>query len=62
MHKSEFYQDKYKGVLKLSYPIEHGIIENWKDMEHLWTYIYTELKIASKEHPVLLTEAPLNPF
>ena len=25
-----------RGVLKLSYPIEHGIIENWDDMEKIW--------------------------
>lgn len=25
-----------RGVLKLTYPIEHGIIENWDDMEKIW--------------------------
>jgi len=25
--------DKYRGILKFNYPIEHGIIQNWDDME-----------------------------
>lgn len=31
-------------------------------MEQIWRYIFDELKVSSKEHPVLLTEPPLNPF
>jgi centractin len=53
---------KYKGVLKLSYPVEHGIIVNMQDMELLWRHVFDNLKVSPKEHPVLLTEAPLNPF
>lgn len=26
-------QEKFKGILKLNYPIEHGIITDWEDME-----------------------------
>jgi len=51
-----------RGLLKIRYPIEHGIVSDWDDMERIWKYIYEEeLKTASEEHPVLLTEAPLNP-
>jgi len=51
-----------RGLLKIKYPIEHGIVSDWDDMERIWKYIYEEeLKTASEEHPVLLTEAPLNP-
>jgi centractin len=51
-----------RGLLKIRYPIEHGIVTDWEDMERIWQYIYTdELKTLSEEHPVLLTEAPLNP-
>lgn len=49
-------------MLKLSYPIEHGIIVDWPNMEILWRHVFDELKVSPKEHPVLLTEAPLNPY
>jgi len=51
-----------RGVLKLNYPIEHGIINSWDDMEKIWHHtFYNELRIDPNEHNVLLTEAPLNP-
>ncbi|KAJ3125194.1 hypothetical protein HK098_000505 [Nowakowskiella sp. JEL0407] len=51
-----------RGLLRIKYPMEHGIVTDWDDMEMIWQYIYSEeLKVASEEHPVLLTEAPLNP-
>lgn len=51
-----------RGVLSLSYPIENGIVTDWEDMERIWNHcFYNELRVAPEEHPVLLTEAPLNP-
>ncbi|OQO04379.1 Actin-like protein [Cryoendolithus antarcticus] len=51
-----------RGLLKLNYPLEHGVVTDWEDMERIWTHVYgEELKTLSEEHPVLLTEAPLNP-
>ena len=51
-----------RGVLSLDYPIENGIINNWSDMEKIWHHtMYDLLRIAPEEHPVLLTEAPMNP-
>ncbi|RMD41009.1 hypothetical protein DV735_g4111, partial [Chaetothyriales sp. CBS 134920] len=53
---------QYRGLLKIKYALEHGVVTDWDDMERIWTYIYEqELKTLSEEHPVLLTEPPLNP-
>lgn len=51
-----------RGLLRIKYPLEHGIVTDWADMERIWSYIYSEeLKIQSEDHPILLTEAPHNP-
>ncbi|KAF1987399.1 Actin/actin-like protein [Aulographum hederae CBS 113979] len=51
-----------RGLLKIEYPLEHGIVTNWDYMERIWQYVYSEeLKTVSEDHPVLLTEPPLNP-
>lgn len=39
-----------RGLLKIKYPIEHGIVVDWDDMERIWQFIYTEeLKTVSEE-------------
>lgn len=51
-----------RDTLSLKYPIEHGIVTNWDDMEQIWRHaFYNELKVNPEEYPVLLSEAPLNP-
>jgi len=55
--------EEFRGLLNIRYPMEHGIVTDWNDMERIWSYIYSkdQLSTFSEEHPVLLTEAPLNP-
>ncbi|KAJ1274482.1 hypothetical protein BS78_05G065100 [Paspalum vaginatum] len=51
-----------RGVLTLKYPIEHGIVSDWGDMEKIWHHtFYNKLGVAPEDHPVLLTEEPHNP-
>lgn len=51
-----------RGLIPLGYPIEHGIITNWDDMERIWRYtFYDELRLVPEEHPIFLTEVPSNP-
>jgi len=51
-----------RGILTLRYPIEHGIVTNWEDMEKIWHYaFYSDLRVNPEDHAVMLTEAPLNP-
>merc|ERR1719510_573288 len=51
-----------RGLCRLAYPIEHGIIKSWDDMEKIWDHTFqNELRVDPEEHPVLLTEAPRNP-
>jgi|ERR1712071_177453 len=51
-----------RGILELEYPIEHGIVNNWEDMQKIWHHtFYNELRVDPKEHSVLMTEAPKNP-
>jgi centractin len=53
--------DELRGILTVKYPMAHGVVQDWNDMEVIWRHIYSEMKVVAEEHPVLLTEAPLNP-
>uniref|UniRef100_A0A7S1JFH4 Actin n=1 Tax=Eutreptiella gymnastica TaxID=73025 RepID=A0A7S1JFH4_9EUGL len=52
---------KHRGMLKLSYPMRHGMIEDWEGMEKIWAHVYSTMNVMSEEHNVLLTETPFTP-
>uniref|UniRef100_A0AAG5DSW3 Uncharacterized protein n=1 Tax=Anopheles atroparvus TaxID=41427 RepID=A0AAG5DSW3_ANOAO len=52
---------RMRHILTLKHPIERGIIQNWNDMEGIWHHLfYNELQMDPENHPVLLTQAPIN--
>ncbi|CAL8082772.1 unnamed protein product [Calicophoron daubneyi] len=56
--KSQFYNE----MSHIQYPIEDGIIHDWDGMEQIWSYVFTELNVNSKDRPVLLSEPLFNPM
>jgi centractin len=50
---------EYRGLLKIKYPMEHGIVTDWDDMERIWGWVYGEgLKALSEEVSSLILFAP----
>merc|ERR1712106_252602 len=51
-----------RGIMTLKYPIVHGVITNWDDMEKVWSHaFYNELRVAPEESPTLLTDPHSTP-
>lgn len=47
----------HKGLFKINYPLEHGIVTDWDDMERIWQYVYNEgLKTVSEDVRKLQTQ------
>ena len=46
--------DQHRGALILSYPIDHGVVQNWHDMERIWRHVYSKenMNILSEDHAV----------
>jgi len=57
--------DEHRGAFRLEYPMDKGYVKDsgWGAMERIWEHVYSKPNVNAKmdEHPVLLTEAPLNP-
>lgn len=48
---------EYRGLLKVRYPMEHGIVTNWDDMEKIWSWVYQEELGTLSEEVHLTTNA-----
>ena len=33
---------EFRGLLRIKYPMEHGIVTDWDDMERIWNWVYAE--------------------
>jgi centractin len=46
--------EEHRGLFKIQYAMEHGVVTNWAEMEKVWEHVYSRenLNIASEEHPV----------
>ncbi|KAG7349507.1 actin [Nitzschia inconspicua] len=57
--------DEHRGSFILEYPMDKGHVVDggWDAMESLWEHLYSKpnINVKAEDHPVLLTEAPLNP-
>lgn len=42
---------EHRGLLGLRYPMEHGVVRDWNDMERVWQYVYSkdQLQTFSEE-------------
>ena len=45
---------EHRGAFRVSYPMEHGVVADWADMERVWAHVYAreQLDVAPEEHPV----------
>ena len=51
-----------RSVLNIISPIKQGVIKDWEGIEDIWFHTMSnELKVPPDQHPVLLSEPPLNP-
>ena len=66
-NKEQFIGDScepYLGILKLRYPIKHGVISNEEDISLIFNHIFSKLKLSQEklsQHPLLISEPILNP-
>ncbi|GAB5356754.1 hypothetical protein AAMO2058_000316100 [Amorphochlora amoebiformis] len=52
---------KKRAGYNVHYPIKHGVIDNWDNMEKYWQRcIFQYMRFDPEEHYVMLTEPPLN--
>lgn len=50
-----------KSTHELFQPINRGIIQDWHYMELIWSHIFDELNLETKNINVLMTDSPFNP-
>ena len=49
---------EFRGLLKIKYPMEHGIVTDWDDMERIWNWVYAE-ELGTLSEEVFSSFCPL---
>lgn len=39
--------EEHRGLLSIRYPMEHGVVTDWNDMEKIWQYIYSKDQLSA---------------
>ncbi len=42
-----FCVQEHRGLLSVRYPMEHGIVKDWNDMERIWQYVYSKEQLQT---------------
>jgi actin-related protein len=45
--------EEHRGLLSIRYPMEHGIVTDWNDMERIWQYIYSKDQLQTFSEEVI---------
>ena len=40
--------------MSIRYPMEHGIVKDWNDMERIWQYIYSKDQLQTFSEEVIV--------
>lgn len=50
-----FFYQEHRGLLSIRYPMEHGIVKDWNDMEKIWQYIYSKDQLQTYAEEVSMS-------
>lgn len=42
-----WHTQEHRGLLSVRYPMEHGIVKDWNDMERIWQYVYSKEQLQT---------------
>lgn len=46
--------EEHRGLLSIKYPMEHGYVNDWSDMEKIWQYVYSKEQLNTFAEEVKL--------
>lgn len=44
----------HRGLMKIKYPIQHGVVQDWNDMEKVWRHVYSKEQLHIQPEGVAL--------